>query len=242
MSLKMKKVIIVGATSGIGRSLAKLFAENGYIVGITGRRINLLEEIKSEKPDSYVIETFDITNTETITKHLQQLVTQLGGLDLLVISSGTGYLNESLDFEFEKQTIDTNVSGFTAIADWTFNYFKAQKYGHLVAISSIAGLRGNRQSPAYSATKAYQIIYLESLRVKAVNSGFPIYITDIRPGFVNTEMAKSPILFWVAPTDKAAVQIYKAILAKRKVAYVTKRWKMIGNLLKILPKWIIEKF
>lgn len=238
----MKKAIIIGATSGIGRSLAKKLAESGYLVGITGRRTDLLEEIKSEKPDSYFNESFDVSKTETISGHLENLVTKLGGIDILIISSGTGYLNNSLDFELEKQTIDTNVSGFTAIADWAFNYFSAQKHGQLVAISSVAGLRGNRQSPAYSATKAYQIVYLESLRVKAAKSGFPIFITDIRPGFVDTEMAKSPILFWVAPTDKAAAQIYKAITSKRKVAYVTKRWKMIGNLLKISPKWIIDKF
>ena len=236
----MKKVIILGATSGMGRSLARLMADDGSVVGITGRRTHLLEEIKSEKPDSYFIETFDIANTETIAEHLQQLVNQLGGLDLLVISSGTGHLNDSLDYEIEKQTIDTNVNGFTAVCDWAYNYFRKQKYGHLVAITSIAGLYGNRQSPAYSATKAYQIIYLESLRNKATKLGLPIFITDIRPGFVNTEMAKSEVVFWVAPVDKATAQIYKAIRSKRKVAYITKRWKIIGNLFKIIPRRIIE--
>lgn len=238
----MKKAIIIGATSGIGRGLAKILVENNYLVGITGRRTNLLEEIKSEKPDSYFIENFDISNAETVSFHLEKLVSMLGGLDILVLSSGTDNFNNSLNYEIEKLTIATNVNGFTAIADWSFNYFKSQQHGHLVAISSIAGLRGNRQSPAYAATKAYQIIYLESLRVKAKNSGLPIYITDVRPGFVDTAMAKSDILFWVAPVDKAAGQIYKAIGTKRKVVYVTKRWKMIGNLVKILPNWIIEKF
>jgi short-subunit dehydrogenase len=238
----MKKAIIIGATSGIGRGLAKILVENDYLVGITGRRTNLLEEIKAEKPDSYFIENFDISNAETVSLHLEKLVSMLGGLDLLILSSGTDNFNEALDYELEKRTISTNVNGFTAIADWSFNFFRSQQHGHLAAISSIAGLRGNRQSPAYAATKAYQIIYLESLRVKAKNLGHPVYITDIRPGFVDTEMAKSDILFWVAPVQKAATQIYKAIEAKRKVVYITKRWKMIGILVKMLPKWIIEKF
>lgn len=236
----MKKVIIVGATSGIGRGLAKLMVNDGCMVGITGRRIQLLDEIKSEMPDRYLTDTFDVSEYESIAEHLQQLTTRLGGLDMLVISSGTGYLNDSLDFDLEKKTIDTNVTGFTAIADWAFNYFRNQKHGHLVAISSIAGLRGNRQSPAYSATKAYQIIYLEGLRNKATKSGLPIFITDIRPGFVNTEMAKSDVLFWVAPVEKAVSQIYKAICSRRRVAYITKRWKLIGNMFKILPKRIAE--
>ncbi|MFT3754181.1 MAG: SDR family NAD(P)-dependent oxidoreductase [Paludibacter sp.] len=236
----MKKVIIVGATSGIGRGLAKLMANDGCMVGITGRRTRLLDEIKSEMPDNYQAETFDVSDIDSVGQHLRELTNRLGGLDLLVISSGAGYLNDMLDFELEKQTIDTNVTGFTAIADWAFNYFKRQKHGHLVAISSIAGLRGNRQSPAYSATKAYQIIYLEGLRNKAAKSGLPIFITDIRPGFVNTEMAKSDVLFWVAPVEKAVSQIYKAIRSRRRVAYITKRWKLIGNVVKILPKRIAE--
>ena len=186
----MKKAIIIGATSGIGKELAELLAGNGYIVGITGRRTHLLEEIKAKKPESYLTKTIDITQTALIAGHLDELTLQLSGLDLLIISSGTGDLNEKLDFELEKKTIDTNVSGFTAISDWAFNYFEKQKYGQLAAISSIGGLLGNRQAPAYSATKAYQINYLEGLRMKALKTSLPIFITDIRPGFVNTEMAK----------------------------------------------------
>lgn len=237
----MKTAIIVGATSGIGRSIAKLLVDNDYLVGITGRRTYLLEEIKSENPDKYIISTLDNTLLNTIPASLTQLTQQLGKLDLLVISSGTGNINTKLHFDIEKQTIDTNVSGFTAVTDWTFNYFQKQKYGQLVAISSIAGLRGNHQAPSYSATKAYQINYLESLRIKAAKTALPIFITDIRPGFINTDMAKGEGLFWVAPADKAASQILKAIRKKKRIAYITRRWRVIALLLKLLPNWAIEK-
>lgn len=237
----MKKAIIVGATSGIGRSLAKLLVENEYRVGITGRRSHLLEQIKTENPDNYFIKTFDTTQIQFIENHLNELVQELGGLDLLVISSGTGELNKNLDFETEKRTIDTNVSGFTAIADWAYNFFFERKEGHLVAISSVGGLRGNHQAPSYAATKAYQINYLESLRIKAIKSALPICITDIRPGFVDTEMAKGEGLFWVSPVDKAAGQIFKAIRDKRKIAYVTRRWRFIAFLFKIAPNRVIDR-
>ncbi len=237
----MKKAIVIGATSGIGRSLAKLMIENGYFVGITGRRTPLLEEIKAESPGKYFIKTFDTTDTQNIANHLTELTLEMGGLDLLVISSGTGDLNNNLDFDIEKRTIDTNVSGFTAIADWAFNYFEAQRYGHLAAISSIAGLRGSSGAPSYSATKAYQINYLEGLRQKAHKTSLPIYITDVRPGFVNTEMAKGEGQFWIAPVDKAAKQIFQAIYTKQKVVYITKRWKLIAIIMKLLPGRIIEK-
>lgn len=152
-----------------------------------------------------------------------------------------GDINDKLDFEIEIRTIETNVIGWTFISDWAFNYFEKQKHGHLTAISSIAGLRGSRQSTSYNATKAYQINYLEGLRQKAARLKEPIFITDIRPGLVNTEMAKGDGLFWVMPVDKTALQIYKAIKKKKKIAYVTKRWKLIAAILKRIPGLIYDR-
>lgn len=237
----MKKAIVIGATSGIGKALAGLLVENDYLVGITGRRIHLLEEIKSTNSHNFFIKPFDIKETQRIPQLLNDLTQELGGLDLLIISSGTGDLNEKLDFEIEKRTNDTNVNGFTAIADWAFNFFQEQKHGQLVAISSIAGLRGNQLAPSYSASKAYQINYLESLRIKASKLKLSIFITDIRPGFIDTEMAKGDGLFWVAPVEKASSQIYSAIAKKKKIAYITKRWGMLAWVIKSLPNWAIEK-
>jgi short-subunit dehydrogenase len=87
--------------------------------------------------------------------HLKELSGELGGLDLYIISAGTGELNEMLDFELEKRTIDTNIYGFTYIADSAFHFFQKQESGHLVGITSVAGIRGNRVAPAYNASKAY---------------------------------------------------------------------------------------
>lgn len=237
----MIKAIIIGATSGIGKELANLLVKNGYTVGITGRREELLNAIKNENPSAYLTKPLDVTDISSSIQKLNELTEALGGLDLLIISSGTGDINNQLDFEIEKRTIDTNVSGFTAIADWAFNYFEKQKSGHLVGISSVGGLRGSRQAPSYNASKAYQINYLEGLRQKAGNSGSYIYVTDIRPGLVDTEMAKGDGLFWVMPVAKTAEQIFKAIQKKRKVAYVTKRWRLMAMISKAIPKQIYDK-
>jgi short-subunit dehydrogenase len=237
----MKKTIIVGATSGIGKELAKLLVRNNYKVGITGRRTELLQELKQHNPDLFVLKTFDVTETETAPAHLQDLVNELGGLDLLILSSGTGELNKELDFGIEKGTIDVNVSGFTCVADWAFNYFWKQKIGHFVAITSIAGIRGNRVATAYNASKAFQINYLEGLRQKASKLNIPLTVTDIRPGFVNTPMAKGEGQFWVVPVEKAAIQIFDAIKRKKRVAYVSKRWMLIGMLLKVIPRFVFQK-
>lgn len=237
----MKNAIIIGATSGIGKELAGLLADDGFRVGITGRRTELLESLKSENPDSYFIKTFDVKDTKVVEEKLKELTSELGGLDLLILSSGTGEINDKLDFEIEFRTIETNVIGWTFISDWAFKFFEKQKYGHLIAISSIGGLRGNKQSTSYNATKAYQINYLEGLRQKATNLKEQIYITDIRPGLVNTEMAKGEGLFWVMPVEKTARQIYKAIKKKKKIAYVTKRWKLIAAILKQIPKRLYDR-
>jgi short-subunit dehydrogenase len=237
----MKKAIIIGATSGIGEGLAKILTENNYKVGITGRRTELLEALKSRKPNDYFISSFDISNTQIIDEKLTALVSKLGGLDLLILSSGTGDLNETLDFSIEKRTIDTNILGFTYVADWAFNYFEKQQSGHLVAISSIAGLRGNGVAPSYNASKAYQINYLEGLRQKATKLKTQIFVTDIRPGFVDTAMAKGEGQFWVASVNKASEQIFKAIQKKKKVVYVTKRWLIISLLLKSIPRIVYDR-
>ena len=236
----MKRAIIVGASSGIGNELAKILASKNYVVGVTGRRLNKLEELKKENPEKLIVSSFDCT-TECNSDKLAELTNELGGLDLLILSSGTGDLNEILDFKIENRTNQLNVIAFTEIVDWAFNYFENEGKGHLVGISSIAGIRGSRMAPAYNASKAYQINYLEGLRQKAKKTKKPIYVTDIRPGFVDTDMAKGEGQFWVSTKEKAAGQIFGIINAKRNIGYVTKRWRLIATILKGLPNGIYKK-
>ena len=236
----MKKAIVIGSSSGIGKELAILLSKNGYKVGITGRRKNKLEEIQNINTDAFIVQAFDCTEKNSNDK-LNELVQKLGGLDLLVFSSGIGDINTNLDYDIENNTNQLNVIAFTKIINWAYKLFEDQKQGHLVAISSIAGLRGGQFAPAYNASKAFQINYLEGLRQKASKSKLPITITDIRPGFVNTAMAKGEGLFWVASTEKAAKQIFKSIITKKDITYVSKRWRLIVILLKLIPNFIYKK-
>jgi short-subunit dehydrogenase len=237
----MKKAIVIGATSGIGKQLALLLADKNYVVGITGRRKNFLEELKFERHDNFIISDFDITDSSIVTGKLEELVIALGNVDLFVLSSGTGEINANLDFNIEKKTLDVNVVGFTEVIDWAINYFLKQEQGHLVAITSIAGIRGSRQAPAYNASKAFQINYLEGLRQKVTKLKLPIFITDIRPGFVDTKMAKGDGKFWVASPEKAAKQILKAIQLKKSVMYVTKRWRLVAAIVSLIPGRIYRR-
>jgi short-subunit dehydrogenase len=231
----MKKAIIIGATSGIGKAVAEILLQEGYLVGVTGRREDLFPAMQQQFTGRIFCKKMDVQELSTLTSICNELVNQMGGLDLLVISAGIGEENKQLDFEIENHVIKTNIQGFTCVADWGINFFKKQGYGHFVNISSIAGIRGNGIAPSYNASKAYQINYLEGLRLNTIKSGFDITVTDIRPGFVDTAMAKGNGLFWVAPIQKAAEQIVEAIQQKRKVVYITKRWGLIGYFLKIIP-------
>ena len=237
----MKKAIVIGATSGIGKSIAEILIQDNYVVGVTGRRTELLQSLKEKNPKQISYSQMDVQELFSIETICNELVHQLGGLDLLIISAGIGDENKSLDFSIENNVIKTNIQGFTCVANWGMNYFKKQGHGHLVNISSIAGLMGNGEAPSYNATKAFQINYLEGLRLNADKSGAEIIVTDVRPGYVDTDMAKGEGMFWVAPVEKAAQQIFTAIQKKKNIVYVTKRWRMIGFLLKIMPYSIVKK-
>jgi short-subunit dehydrogenase len=160
----------------------------------------------------------------------------------LVYNSGYGERSQQLDWVIDKNTTDVNVNGFVEIVNYIFNYFVREGKGHIAAISSISSNRGNSFAPAYSASKAYMSTYMEGLYLKASRLKIPVYITDIQPGFVKTDMAKSKDLFWVATADKAAQQIYTAIKNKRRRAYITKRWRLIAFLYKLIPVSILRKF
>jgi short-subunit dehydrogenase len=237
----MQKILIIGATSGIGRELSRHYAAAGHLVGATGRRQELLDSLQEEYPNHIITACFDATSPypET-TAHLEALVRKLGGLDLLIYNAGWGDLAEALDWTIDKSTVDINVNGFLSAIHFGWHYFTAQGHGQLVTISSIAGNRGNRHSPAYSASKAFQSTYFEGLYIKARKMKIPLYVTDIQPGFVDTKMAKGP-RFWVAPVNKAARQIADAIKRKRRRAYITRRWWLIAKLFRWMPDWIYHR-
>ena len=237
----MKKAIIIGGTSGIGRGLAEILIDNNWTVGITGRRRKLLNEIKENSKNQILIQEHDITEINSSDEKMESLFSQLKIVDLVIVSSGISELNQELDWKIQNNVIKTNVNGIAKVYEFVFSKFKQQGFGHLVGISSIASLRGNRFSPSYSASKAFQANYLEALRCIAKNEKLDIKITDVQPGFVDTPMAKGDGLFWVASVKKASNQIYSAIVRQKKKVYITKRWRLIAWIMKIAPNWVLEK-
>ena len=229
-------IVIIGATSGIGKALFEKYANGANRIGIIGRRTHLLDELHQKYPSKTISTKGDITHLEEIEQAINTLHDMLGKIDLAIVCAGIGEINTTLDYAVERPTIDTNVVGWTFVIDLLYHIFELQGHGHLVAITSAGGLRGEHIAPAYSATKAYQINYMEALRKKAFKNGRHITVTDIRPGLVDTAMAKGEGLFWVMPVEKVAGQIIAAIRKQKSVAYVTKRWHVLAVINKFLPE------
>jgi short-subunit dehydrogenase len=238
----MKNVIVFGATSGIGKSLAEIFLKKGCKVAITGRRLEKLEAIKKLYPKQVLIKQNDIQDVAEVEKVFHEIVVAFKTIDLVIQSSGVGFVNPQLEWELQAQTINTNVLGCTKLYVLAYQLFKKQQFGHLVGISSIASIRGNRSAPDYFASKSYQKAYLESLYIKTKSiKSKKVFITEIRPGFIDTAMALGDAIFWMVPLEKASKQIYSAIQKKKRVAYISKRWFFIAVVLKIMPAWVLKK-
>lgn len=242
MRLEEKKAIVVGASSGIGRALAKVLAQEGYELGLTARRFELLEDLQKEIKTRTLIKRMDITNNLEAMNCLESLIQEMGGVHLVILNAGVICRNLEFDWEKEMLTIQVNVLGFSAMAHTAMKYFLAQGTGHLVGLSSISAIRGESDSPSYSASKAFVSNFLEGLRVKAFKENKEICVTDVQPGWVDTDMAKGEDVFWMASSEKAAEQIYSAIKSKRAHVYITRRWRLYAWLLKLAPRWIYHRF
>lgn len=234
-------IIIIGATSGIGKALFEKYTTDGNRIGIVGRRTILLDELSKQYPGCTLTATADITKQDEVERAIHDFTKEFGHVDLAIVCSGTGEINPTLDYALERPTLDTNVMGWTYVIDTLFHLFEQQAHGHLVAITSVGGLRGEPMAPAYSASKAYQINYMEALRKKAFKSGGHIKVTDIRPGLVDTAMAKGEGLFWVMPVEKVANQIIAAIRKEKSKAYITKRWHFLAIINKNLPFMLYKR-
>ena len=210
-----KRAIVIGASSGIGKEVAKLLMKEGWTLGVAARRVELLQDIGAAE-----IEEIDVTQKEATVK-LRNLIERLGGIDLFFYASGIGKQNRELQENIELATMETNAVGFTRMIGEAYRYFAERGEGHIAAITSIAGTKGLGPAPAYSATKAMQNTYLEALEQLANAKGLNIRFTDIRPGFVDTALLNDDFHYpMMLKPEKVAKEIVRAINAKKHVRVI----------------------
>ena len=232
----MKRAVIIGASSGMGMEVAKLLLAEGYHLGIAARREDRLQALKQQAPDRVVTAVIDVT-AEEASHRLRALIDQLCGMDLFFYSSGIGKQNRTLTPEIELNTVNTNGMGFTRMIGEAYRYFAERGQGHIVAITSIAGTKGLGPAPSYSATKALQNVYLQSLEQQANARGLNILFTDIRPGFVDTDLLSGDFRYpLMLKPDKVARQIVKAIHNKRHIVVIDWKYAILTALWRRIPR------
>lgn len=240
--------IIIGATSGIGHEVAHSLAQRGVILGIAGRRTERLDALMEEYGAERIYCAKMDVREDSATEALDELISKVGAPDLLLYASGIGKQNPKLDEEIECQTVLTNSLGMVRIVDHFLNYVKreerynAKHKAHIAVITSVAGTRGMGSAPAYSATKSMQSSYIEALAQHARMEHIPAIFSDIRPGFVATEILNPekhyPMLISV---DKAARHILRGLKHRRRIITFDWRFRLITHLWRLIPRCLWER-
>ena len=225
-----KRAIVIGASSGIGREVAKLLIQEGWTLGVAARRIELLQDIGNVE-----VEQIDVT-TEDAPARLRSLIEKLGGMDLFFYASGIGKQNRELQQDIEIATMQTNALGFTRMIGEAYRYFAEKGEGHIAAITSIAGTKGLGPAPAYSATKAMQNVYLQALEQQAHARGLHIRFTDIRPGFVDTALLSGDFHYpMMLKPQKVACEIIRAINARKHIRVIDWKYRLLTAVWRTIP-------
>jgi NADP-dependent 3-hydroxy acid dehydrogenase YdfG len=238
-----KTILITGASSGIGRALAIEWAKRGAHVVVTARRepelLSLCEEIAKAggRADHLVCDVSDAEAAYGIAKKGEAI---MGSLDMIVANAGVGYGAHASRLKLENviQTIDVNVRGAFATLLGALPIMLAQKHGHLVGVSSLAGRRALPNTADYCASKAALSAFLEGLRLDLGRTG--LVVTDVQPGFVATPMTaqndfEMPFL-WDAP--KAARYVADRLERSPNVVAFPLPLRFLTRLSQLVPFWL----
>ena len=237
----MKRIIIIGATSGIGQEVAKHYIKEGYQVGVAGRRKERLESLRAIAPTQVHIQQLDVTTEEAPTQ-LLALIDKLGGMDIFLLCAGIGHQNRCLHQAIEMDTIETNVKGFTRMVLAAYHYFSGHGGGHIAIISSIAGTKGLGVAPSYSATKCFQNCYIDALAQLSRIEQRPITFTDIRPGFVRTALLNDGLRYPMCLSPQYAARLIAAAIDHRKRrAIIDWRYTILVFFWRLIPNWLWER-
>ena len=237
------RVLISGASSGLGLALARHYLERGAIVAALARRGELLQTISAEFPGKVFCYALDVRDSSAVQHAAGDFIARAGNPDIVIANAGVsvGTLTEyARDIDAFQQVMDINVLGIVKTFQPFVAAMRAAQQGTLVGIASVAGFRGLPGASAYSASKAAAISYLESLRVELHGSG--VKVVTICPGYIKTPMtAVNPYTMpFILDADEAAKRIARAI--ERQCAFAVIPWQMalVGRLLDCLPRWLYD--
>lgn len=244
-----KRALVVGASSGIGAALVKRLVAEGWQVGAVARRREMLDELARECASmpratggGIVVRAHDVARTDEVAQVFEELVREIGGLDLLIYAAAVmpKVAKDEYDTQKDLEQLSVNVGGCVAWGNAAARLFQTQRFGTLVGISSIAGERGRKGAPVYGTTKAAMNTYLEALRNRLSEHG--VHVCTIKPGFVDTDMTKGmEKLLWLISADEAARLILKAAKSKVNERFVPRQWWLVATVIKSIPSFVFKK-
>lgn len=243
------RAIVVGASSGIGEHLARQLGASGVAVALVGRRADrlqaLCDEINRDAPSELAFPVVhDVRSTTELAPLFQEITGRLGGLDLIVYVAGLmpRIGPQQYSTEVDREIIETNLTGAVAWINQAADRFLRAGEGTIVGISSVAGDRGRRANPVYSATKAGLNTYLESLRNRLAVKG--VTIVTVKPGYVDTALIEGLKLPGVLPAispEEAARQILSGAAARKGTVYVPPWWRYVMLIVRTVPSTLMRR-
>lgn len=237
------KVVISGASSGIGLALARHYLECGATIAAFARRGELLQTLAAEFPEKVFCYALDVRDAPAIQRAAGDFMARAGVPDIIIANAGVsrGTLTEYVeDEEVFQNVMDINVLGMVKTFQPFLAAMRNAKQGTLVGIASVAGFRGLPGSGAYSASKAAAISYMESLRVEMYGSG--VKVVTLCPGYIRTPMTDIntyPMPF-ILEADDAAKRMTRVIARGTSFAVVPWQMGVVGWVMKRLPNWLYD--
>jgi short-subunit dehydrogenase len=244
-----QKVMVVGASRGIGKEIALLHLRKGGRVALIGRNTSDLKSIPESKEEESraMILTCDVTKISEIPGIFQKAISELGGLDKIYYCSGALEPQGPNEYNTTKDMImlETNLNGAIGFLNLASEYFLNQKSGSIIGISSVAGERGRKGNPVYNASKAGLNVYLEAIRFRLAPHNVKVY--TMKPGYVKTDMLKGLKLKdsgLLAPISAsyAAELINDAVESEEEVAYIPSKWALVALIIRWIPDFILKRF
>lgn len=234
-----RRVLITGATRGLGLGMARHFAARGYALALTGRKQAELDQLQSELAgdEPVITRVLEITDYDSIGPCIRDCAAELGGLDIVVANAGVAFSAPAGEGNFDRvrQTIDVNVTGAIATCEAAIELFREQGQGQLVGITSVAKVRGSKGQGAYCCSKAALSVYLESVRCDTFDE--PIVVTELAPGFIDTDLNKDmPKRPFLVSAEKGTGVMVDLIEKQVEVSFVPPwPWKLVATALRRLP-------
>lgn len=245
MDLKNKTVVITGASSGIGYSLAKLLPKENCLLALLSRRINKLQDIVDEIENYRGIAKAykcDVANSEDLKNVFESIRKDFGKIDIAILNSGISSRADISNYSSKtaKDIFDVNTLGIVNCVEQLLPDFMNRKKGMIVGVTSLAESRGFPRSGFYNASKAAASLLLESLRIEL--KPFNVKVLIVKPGFVRTPMTDKnefhmPFLMNV---DKAAKIIVDGIKKEKRIIQFPLPIVIGSKILKYLPDWFFD--